>query len=104
MNVLIGYDGSAGADAALRDLKKAGLPSNANGVILTVADVWPPPANDDDLADLDQATRERIAELRQSDKRMLVEAGNQAAQAAAVVRASFPKWNLRDRAVADSPA
>lgn len=104
MNVLIAYDGSVGADAALHDLKRAGLPSKANGVVLTVADVWPPPATDDDLADVDQGIRERILELRQADKRMLVEAGNMAAQAARVVHASFPGWNLRAHAVADSPA
>ena len=52
MNVLIAYDGSVGADAALHDLKRAGLPSKANGVVLTVADVWPPSATDDDLADV----------------------------------------------------
>jgi len=93
-----------GADAALHDLKRAGLPSKANGVVLTVADVWPPPATDDDLADVDQGIRERILELRQADKRMLVEAGNMASQAAGVVHASFPSWNLRGHAVADSPS
>jgi nucleotide-binding universal stress UspA family protein len=104
MNVLVAYDGSAGADAALHDLKRAGLPSQANSMVLTVADVWPPPATEDDLADLAEVIRARILELRENDKRMLVEAGNKAGQAARIVQASFPTWKVRGNAVADSPA
>jgi len=104
MNVLIAYDGSAGADAAIQDLKRAGLPSQTNGFVVTVADVWPPPATWDDLPDLDPGTRARILELRETDKRILAEAESKAVQAAGVVRTSFPTWNVRGHAVADSPA
>ena len=34
--ILIGYDGSESADAALADLRKAGLPREAEALILTV--------------------------------------------------------------------
>ena len=40
MNVLIAYDGSPGADAALADLVRAGLPRDANITVLSVADLW----------------------------------------------------------------
>ena len=43
MKILIGYDGSECADAALDDLTHAGLPATAEAQILSVGEVWPPP-------------------------------------------------------------
>src|SRR4026207_1539289 len=44
MKVLIGYDGSECADAALDDLMQAGLPATGGAPILSVAGGWLPPA------------------------------------------------------------
>ena len=43
MKILIGYDGSECADAALDDLAQAGLPAAGEAHILSVAEVWLPP-------------------------------------------------------------
>lgn len=43
MKILIGYDGSDCADAALDDLTQAGLPAEAEAHILSVGEVWLPP-------------------------------------------------------------
>lgn len=43
MRILIGYDGSDCAEAALDDLTRAGLPETAEAHILSVAEVWLPP-------------------------------------------------------------
>ena len=43
MKILVGYDGSECADAALDDLARAGLPPSAEVQILSVAEVWLPP-------------------------------------------------------------
>jgi len=43
MKILIGYDGSECADAALDDLTHAGLPPDAEAQILCVGEVWLPP-------------------------------------------------------------
>ncbi|HEX7333646.1 MAG TPA: universal stress protein [Pyrinomonadaceae bacterium] len=43
MKILIGYDGSECADAALDDLIQAGLPAAGEAHILSVAEVWLPP-------------------------------------------------------------
>ena len=47
MRILIGYDGSASADAALSDLRRAGLPREAEALIVAVGDVLmiPPPSS-----------------------------------------------------------
>ena len=37
MRILIGYDGSEGADAAIDDLRNAGLPRDAEALIVSIA-------------------------------------------------------------------
>lgn len=39
MRVLIGYDGSEYSDAAIEDLKKAGLPRDTRAMVVSVADL-----------------------------------------------------------------
>jgi hypothetical protein len=43
MKVLIAYDGSSGADAALEDMQRAGLSRVAEALILSIAEVFLPP-------------------------------------------------------------
>ena len=40
MKILIAYDGSSHADAALDDLRRAGLPQEAEALVISAADVW----------------------------------------------------------------
>lgn len=42
MRLLIAYDGSSSSEAALDDLRRAGLPSNVNAVVMTVVEQWIP--------------------------------------------------------------
>ena len=42
MRILIGYDGSEGSDAALDDLRKAGLPRDVEALIVSIAEVVMP--------------------------------------------------------------
>jgi len=50
MKILIGYEGSECADAALRDLERAGLPAEADVLVMTVAEVFlPPPIREEDM-------------------------------------------------------
>src|ERR1051326_1795330 len=43
MKVLIAYDGSPCAEAALDDLTHAGFPDSGEALIVSVAEVWLPP-------------------------------------------------------------
>ena len=47
MKILIAYDGSECADAAMEDLKSAGLPQTAEAKVMTIADVFLPPINEE---------------------------------------------------------
>jgi nucleotide-binding universal stress UspA family protein len=57
MKILIGYDGSACADAALDDLTQSGLPAEAEAHILSVAEVWLPPPPPSSYEIIEQARK-----------------------------------------------
>lgn len=42
MKVLVAYDGSESADTAIDGLRRAGLPIEANALVVSVAEVWLP--------------------------------------------------------------
>lgn len=105
MKVLIGYDGSECADAALEDLRRAGLPRAAEAVVLSVADVFiPAPVNEeiDDTFPLYIPAGVRAA--HEHAARLLGEASMTANRGARSVRESFPGWEVRVEAAAESPA
>lgn len=98
MKVLIGYDGSECADAALDDLSQAGLPTTGEFRILSVAEVWlpPPPPSSYEIieearnatspADLQRDFSKRCA----AAKEMLALAG----RARERVQTLFPNWKV----------
>lgn len=92
MKILIAYDGSPCADAAVHDLRRAGLPSEADCIVLTMADVFPPPPPETSLME------DEIA------KSMLAAAAARADQAARAVQSDFPRWSVRSEASPESPA
>ena len=110
MKILIAYDGSSCADAALGDLRQAGLPSEASAVILSVADVWVAPSLDEEVLPQTAGTamQERIIAARKQahDKALqaVEEARTLAVRARERVQTDFPSWHVSAEACADSPA
>jgi nucleotide-binding universal stress UspA family protein len=104
MKILIGYDGSECADAALEDLRRAGLPRKAEAVVLSVADVFlPPPVSEaDDTFPFYVPPGVKRAHERAA--RALDEARALAERTTVRVKESFPGWEVRAEASADSPA
>lgn len=103
--ILIAYDGSACADAALNDLKRAGLPATLTAVVLTVADViLPPPPEEvpeeELLIHIPAGIRHAQAHAEQAVK----EARALAERGAERVKAEFPGWDVKAEACGDSPA
>jgi nucleotide-binding universal stress UspA family protein len=96
--ILIAFDGSPGAGAAITDLCWAGLPRRVEARVLSVADVWLP-AEGVPLADARSG-----AVIRQQAEKALAEAKNTAAAGARLLHASFPEWTIDSRGRADSPA
>jgi nucleotide-binding universal stress UspA family protein len=99
MKILIGHDGSQSADAALVDLQRAGLPREAEALIVSVADVMVAPETSGyELAG--QALRSRrvtsgLANAQRHLVHVLSEAKEFASRAKDQVRAYFPRWNVR---------
>lgn len=103
-NILIAYDGSACSDAALNDLKRAGLPAALDALVLTVADVIVPPPD----GELPGEPAVRIPEVERHvhDKtaKAIREARASAERAAERVRADFPGWRVRAGVDCDAAA
>ena len=103
--ILIGYDGSESSDAALDDLKRAGIPKTAEAIVMSLADVILPPPVDDDT-DTPFPTHEPAAVKRAHERaeRKLKQAESMAKRASEQVKQTFPEWGVRHEALADSPA
>lgn len=108
MKILIAYDGSDCADRAIDDLRRAGLPPEAEATVISAADVLlpiPPPSSyevvesafSEDLPATAIRARERA-------RRAVAEARQSAIAASEHVKAVFPAWDVRVEAVGDSPA
>ncbi len=104
--VLIAYDGSSCSDAALKDLRRAGLPLAVDALVVTVADVILPPPDDELPADDVPAVR--IPEVERHAKERAEKAINEAQaiadQGVGRVKADFSGWNVRSEVLCDSPA
>jgi len=105
MKILIGYDGSDSSDAALKDLKRAGLPQRAEAIVVFVADVFlPPPLDEDPDNTSPMYLPAGIRRAHERAEQKLKEAESKAKQASQTVIGSFPEWQVSHEARADSPA
>jgi nucleotide-binding universal stress UspA family protein len=105
LRILIAYDGSVCADAALDDLRRAGLPTALEAVVVTVADVTlPPPDAKADVDDLPARVLEVVWRAQARAEKAVKAARAVAEQAAKRLKADFPGWVVRGEACGDSPA
>src|SRR3954468_3439517 len=107
MKLLIGYDGSPFADAAIDDLRRAGAPAGGRGPVRSVADVWPamPPLYRESLTPGPTETSLAVVDAaRAMSDRAQAEAATMAEAARTRVARLFPGWRVDAEAVSDSPA
>lgn len=108
MKILIAYDGSECADAALDDLTHAGLPAKAEAHILSVAEVWLPPPPPSSYEVLEQARQAKSPRELQHNYAKACDAAKEAlalaerAQDRVVTR--FPGWTVTADSSCGSPA
>jgi nucleotide-binding universal stress UspA family protein len=96
MKALIAYDGSACAEAALDDLKRAGLPGEVEATVVTVAELWLSPP---------LATFKPVLTAETEPLPAPVEAArNLAIEASRRLQTIFPAWDVRAEALVGSPA
>jgi nucleotide-binding universal stress UspA family protein len=108
MKVMIAYDGSAYADAALDDLRRAGLPREAEALIVSVGDglvsASAPIAEIAGMALTSRRVTSAIALAKEQATRLFVEARGFAEQARRRVLSYFPDWKVRVRVLEGSPS
>lgn len=107
MKILIGYDGSACSNAALDDLKLAGLPETVEAVVMSVADVWlPPPPENESLGEYarDLQSHPQPFKAYQTNARAVTEAETFARHAQNRLKQMFPAWRVKAEANYGSPA
>lgn len=106
MKILIAYDGSECADAALADLQRAGLPSQAEATVISIADVWLWSIVGDEAvmpvvaqvyADSWNKKREEAAMALEQARALAMRAGEN-------LQTIFPGWAVHAEGYADSPA
>ena len=108
MKILIGYDGSECADAALDDLNRAGLPATGDAHILSVAEVWLPPPPPSSYEILEEARHAHSPAELQRDFAKHCAAAKEALvlaeRARDRVQSSFPHWKVSVDSSCGSPA
>jgi len=107
MRVLIGYDGSESADAALYDLRRAGLPRDVEALVVSVGEVLMPASSvGNDVVGSPMTSRLVTEALAQAAARtgLLVEETQEFAEKAADrVRSYFPRWQVQAEGLAGWP-
>lgn len=108
MRILIGYDGSECAEAALDDLQRSGLPSKAEAQIVSVAEVWLPPPPPSSYEIVEEAMAVKVpADLKRvysKGSTAVKEAKALAESARDRVKNNFPDWTVSADASCGSPA
>ncbi len=108
MKVLIAYDGSQCAEAALDDLTHAGLPDKGEALVVSVAEVWlpPPPPSAAEVVEMATSPHSPVALERKYmvASKVVTEADQLAAKAAARFATKFPNWTVRHEASWGSPS
>ena len=105
MKLLIAYDGSKDAEAAIDDLRSCGLPESGSAEVISVAEVWlPPPGSlDGDEVEATAHVEEILRECRLKGEKALAEAEMLTKFAAARVKAALPEWDVASFATYGSP-
>jgi nucleotide-binding universal stress UspA family protein len=102
MRILIAYDGTLGADLALEDLMRAGLPANGEAHVLSVADITRPTTEWNSPADPANVPQVRSG-AREAGRRALRQSREIAESAVGRLRTILPGWRCSSRVSADTP-
>lgn len=107
MRVLVAYDGSPCADAAVDDLTHAGLPKEGEALVMSVAEVWLPPPPPSAYEIVETATGSpNLAGLQRkymANSQAVKNADEIAAKAAERIQIKFPNWQVKHESVWGSP-
>jgi nucleotide-binding universal stress UspA family protein/predicted transcriptional regulator len=103
MKIVIGYDGSEHADAALDDLRQAGLPRDAEALIISVAEGAMPPLSLSGITEgaLDS---QQVASAVTYTSNEIARAKEFARLGGERIKSSFPEWKVNAEYLVGDPA
>ena len=108
MRILIAYDDSEYARAAIEDLPRAGLPPEANALVVSVADVTLPPPSPELIENAARRDSRRVtalvAQVQAQATEGLKEAHAQATNGCKRVQSLFPEWRVEAATPAGTPS
>lgn len=91
MKLLIAYDGTAGAVAAIKDLQFAGLPTDCQVSVMSVADVWTVLL---DEVPPDDVNPELVKRAQEHAREALERAHETSRKGSQLVAELFPTWRV----------
>lgn len=103
MKLLIGYDGSSSADGALRDLEMAGLPAEAEAIVLIAV----PPVVPVEALAVDPTGTSWLAGAYvpvEPSPESIAKAKDQGEHAVYRLKAKFPRWRVSAETAVGTPA
>lgn len=107
MKILIAYDGSAGSEAALDDLQHAGLPAEADALVMSVTELWlpAPPPSSLEVVEMARAVHVPSDMTRVYSQNSPAVKAAQALtdRAASRLRTNFPGWRITTQTAVGSP-
>ena len=95
MKIMIAYDGSECADAALGDLQRAGLPADVSAMVVSVAEQWLPTPRSFGMVE---------THFTEESPNVYERAEAQATGAAGQIRAAYSGWEIKAETLFGSPA
>ncbi len=108
MKIVIAYDGSSCAEAALDDLVRAGLPETGEFLVMSVAEVWLAPEKLRKAWEAENPDSHYLTEINrrhdEKSKKAVAEFETLANHAATRLRQMFPGWTVAAEADYGSPA
>ena len=107
MKILIAYDGSACAEAALDDLQRAGLPEAADALVMSVTELWlpAPPPTTYEVLELARAVHvpTDMTRVYSQDSPAVQVAQAMVDRAVSRLRTNFPGWQITTQISVGSP-
>jgi len=106
MRILIGYDGSEHSDAAIDDLKRAGLPRDCDVLIASIGDLLMSSPDLTEVLGQTLTSRRVVSGLKRAQthaERVTKEAKEAAKRAKKRIQKLFPEWETRAEVMIGTP-